>query len=107
MESSAYIFHKFNYDASFTINSNLASFGAIICNDFSNFVAVKVRVIRTTAIALLDATQWPKQLQFCNIIFEGDSKPVVQAINDVNMHVNWDVRAILSDCPVMLSNLQN
>ncbi|KAG5053781.1 hypothetical protein JHK85_006291 [Glycine max] len=58
------------------------------------------------AITLLSEINWTSDMQFDNIIFEIDCKPVADSINSRRFQ-NTEVGDILRSCPAKLSNFQS
>lgn len=95
---------KCNVDVAFSMATNRVGIGICIRDEHGSFVLTKIewfspilKVDECEALGLLLAIRWLKELNINNVIFELDSKKVVDSYHS-NRRDQSDIGAIIREC---------
>jgi hypothetical protein len=106
-------FMKCNVDASFSINHDLVGIGIIIRDHRGHFFMAKsiqfsplLPVLEGKAKSLLHAINWVIELGLLNVVFELDTKIVVDAVNNSKVDMT-DFGSIIDQCRNLVQSLSN
>lgn len=104
---------KINCNGATFAESNLASLGAIICNDkglvmaaFSLLIPLPTLVEMVEVLATRKAICFAQELNFAQVVCEGDSEIIIKALNSNNFSSS-SFRHILQDIKLFSFSFQN
>ncbi|XP_026400201.1 uncharacterized protein LOC113296076 [Papaver somniferum] len=104
---------KINIDASFISSNTNDGFTLIARDSAGKFLAAMAYSSRSRdvnqveTLVLLRALLWIKEMQFQNVIIEGDNRSVISSCNGSVESFMWEDQNIIRDCQEILHKLES